>query len=354
MKLFLDANAHIPINPLALKTYRDFSNSKAGHGHPSSLSEPGRLAATAMEESRAKIARLIGATTPSQIVFTSNCTQACEWGIQMFCSASDEIFVSPVEHTAVKDAIEKYVKRFSYIPINELGVIKVESQYHKAVCTHMQNEIGIIQPIEQLSTRHESVFSDMSQSLGKIEVNVTNLNVDVAVFGGHKFGGPGGVGFIYLKDPTVWKPFGTGSRYFMDRAGTPDVTGIVATAVALEDAINTLPTRQKNMKLFQTALEQGLTQRGHEVISQSAKRSFNTSFINVPDKAMMAVMQLGEKGIHVGLGSACGSVHTGPSPLMKVLGRTGSVNDYIRVSQWGEYNDTDAQLFLDVWDKLKL
>ncbi|HVI42065.1 MAG TPA: aminotransferase class V-fold PLP-dependent enzyme [Anaerovoracaceae bacterium] len=351
-ELFLDANAHIPVNELALKTYTTFSNSKAGHGHPSSLSEPGRLAAAAMEEARDKIAKLIGATSANQIIFTSSCTQACEWALQILSETSSEIWVSPTEHTAIKDAVEKYAKKINIIPVNDKGVVDCENDYPVAVCTHMQNEIGIIQPIDQLKSKY--VLSDMSQSVGKIDINVSKLNIDMAVFGGHKFGGPGGIGFIYLKDPTTWRPFGTGSRYFMDRTGTPDVAGIVATAVALEDAIATLPYRQINMTLFQGTLEAGLKTRGHEIIGTDVRRAWNTTFFNLPNKAMHAIMALGEKGIHVGLGSACGSMHAGPSPLMKVLGRQGSVHDYIRVSQWGEYNDKDAEHFLNVLDALRL
>lgn len=384
-EMYLDANAHLPISAKAIKAYIDFSNSKAGHGHPMSLSEPGRLAATAIEEARAKIAFLIGAKSANQIIFTSSSTQACEWAVQMFLEFNykghrdieNPVAIFPAEHPAIKDALEKLIDNFynsphSLIPINSDGVIQPfekeawnEFYSNKIICTHMQNEIGVIEPIHEIKEGNffskivhdrekKYVLSDMSQSLGKVSLNVSDLNVDVAVFGAHKFKGPGGVGFIYLKDPSWWRPFGTGSRYFMDRTGSPDSAGIVASAMALEDALDTLTIRQQNMISFQKTLESGLKERGFEIVAEKANRSPNTTFVSIPGQAMIAIMKLGEKGIHVGLGSACGSMHSGPTPLIKVLGRPGTVHDYLRISQWGEYDQDDATYFLETLDNLKL
>jgi cysteine desulfurase len=383
-ELFLDANAHLPLNTIALQAYNDFVCSKANHGHPSSLSEPGRLAATALENARIRIAQLIGAKDSNQIIFTSGCTQACEWAMDIFFNLDahkyhsdlNPIAISPVEHPAIRDAFEKSDKQYhpsepsTRLSVDKDGMVQpFQAQswqdfgIDKIVCTYVQNEIGVIQPVGTLktalfsndgreffsgTTKQKYVLSDMSQALGKIDLNVTNLDVDIAIFGAHKFGGPGNIGFIYLKNTDWWLPFGTGSRYFMDRPGTPDVAGIITTATALEEALRTLSVRQENMKKFQSTLEDGLKMRGYEIIAEQAHRVPNTTFVNIPNLAMLAVMKLGEKGIHVGLGSACGSMHTGPSPLMKVLNREGNINDYLRISQWGEYGHKDAEYFLHV------
>lgn len=356
-ELFLDANAHLPLNRQALIAYNDFCNSSASHGHPSSPSHPGRLAASALETARGKIANLIGAQKPGQIIFTNGCTSACEWGLEIFFQIeedlNDSIGCSPVEHPAVRDAFEilseEFVGKVNHLEIDNNGVVKSTNAYSKISCIHVQNEIGIIQPLKQIKDKY--LFSDMSQSLGKIPVNVTDLDVDVAVFGAHKFGGPGGFGFIYLKDPNHWQSSGAGSRYFLDRPGTPDVAGAVATAAALEDVSNTLEARTKNMIEFQMIVEEGLERLGFEVISKKAIRSPNTTFVSMPQKGLTTVLKIAEYGIHVGLGSACGSMHTGPSPLMKTLGRTGGVHDFIRISQFGEYGEEDAKIFLKALEK---
>lgn len=359
-ELFLDANAHLPLNPKALAAYNEFCNSTANHGHPSSPSYPGRLAATALETARGKIASLIGAKKPGQIIFTSSCTSACEWGLEIFFQIEEQnnypTACSPVEHPAVRDVFETLAQEFigevTHLSVNRNGIVNTEAFdniYPKISCIHMQNEIGIIQPLQQIKNKY--LFSDMSQSLGKIPVNVTELDVDVAVFGAHKFGGPGGFGFIYLKDTNHWETYGAGSRYFLDRPGTPDVAGAVATSVALEEAISTLEKRTENMKIFQYIVERFFYQNGFDIIGYGANRSPNTTFVHLPEQGLLTLMKLGENGIYTGLGSACGSMHTGPSPLMKQLGREGGIHDFMRISQFGEYGEEDAKHFINVLEK---
>lgn len=363
--LYLDANAHLPMNSKALKAYVDFCNSSAAHGHPISPSVPGRLATTALEEARGKIASLIGAKKPGQIIFTSGATQACEWALEIFFHQSEKksafnTLSSPIEHPAVKDVYEKLHREYyfgepGYLSVNSDGIIQIKKHESDFICClYVQNEIGTIQPIKNLKEISTSnyVFSDCSQALGKIPLNVTELDIDLAVFGAHKFGGPGNFGFIYLKNLEDYNTFGYGSRYFLDRTGTPDVAGAVATAAALEDAVATLEQRTKNMIEFQSILEQGLESLGFEIIGKNATRSPNTTFVYMPGKGLESVIKLGEKGIHVGLGSACGSLHSGESPLMKRLGRKGGVHDFMRISQFGEYGEKEAKHFLKTLEKV--
>jgi len=347
MDLFLDANAHVPLNPEALKKYISVNNSKAGHGHAMSPSVAGRAAANVIEEARTKIAELLGAQASNQIIFTSTCTQACEWGISILSDLAQSVYSSPTEHPATKQATNAFFNDHKTIVVDKDGVI-VNCKYPDAavVCIYVQNEIGIIQPIENIECKH--LFSDMSQAPGKIEFNLSSLNVNIAPFGSHKFGGPGGVGFLYLQDTYLWKEFGTGSRYFLDRSGTPDAASVAATAVALEEAVRTLPERQANMKDFRDTLETGLKELGYNIVAEEANRALNTTFVHMPNgKGMMNMLLLGDKGIHVGLGSACGAAYTGASPLMETLGIGGGPHDYMRISTFGEYTSKEAKLFID-------
>lgn len=349
-EIYLDSNAHLPMNPKAIKAYSDFCNSSAGHGHPSSPSQPGRAAASALETARGQIAKLIGAEKPSQIIFTSTCTSACTWGLQILNNIDDsnnyDLFMSPVEHAAVKDFFKNIFRNHSELAINENGtVVDNELPNSKVACIHVQNEIGSIQPLDKIKCNY--LFSDMSQSLGKIPVNLSEMNVDIATFAGHKFGG-GMVGFIYLKDTNHWKSFDYGSRYFMDRVGTADIAGVVATATALENSIETLPTRTKNMVAFRDVLETKLESLGFEIIGKKENRSPNTTFIKCPKpgQGIDLLFKLGEKGIHCALGSACGSMFSNGSPLMARLGRPSDGQDFMRISQWGEYGAEDAEYVL--------
>jgi cysteine sulfinate desulfinase/cysteine desulfurase-like protein len=247
-ELYLDANAHVSLSQAARNVY----NKSLELGHPSSLNAIGRKSAALLEESRAKIAELIGAKTPNQIYFTSGCTQAAEWGISIvlkhfektdwnFCPTN--ILYSPIEHVAVRNVIEdidfnhKQQGR-DVCKVDSDGKLDIEYKHPNGeifkfidkndclICIHSHNEFGTIQDFSNIERKF--LFSDLSQTLGKEKLNVTDLNVDLGIFGAHKFGGPTGVGFMYLKNPDIWEPFGTGGRYFLDRTGTPDVLGILA------------------------------------------------------------------------------------------------------------------------------
>lgn len=350
-ELHLDANAHLKMSQPALKAFVDFNNSPAAHGHP--MSHAGQKAANAIEQSRYKIAKLIGADSPNQIFFTTTCSQACEWAVFLLCLISDKnkIYAAPaLEHPAIRQSMNEYVG-ISELDINNNGqIVLTEDIYNSSViCIYAQNEIGTIQPINNLNCKY--LLSDTSQALGKIPFSVGNI--DIAVFGAHKFGGPASVGFLYLKNTEWWREFDSGSRYFMDRAGTPDTASIVSTAAALEYAIETLPERNQKMLEFKEVLEPGLKLLGCEILGENVERLPNTTFVVLPkDKSMHVLLALSEHGIYCGQGSACGSIYTGASPLMKKLGKGESATDFMRISNFGEYSKSEAAMFLDVLKKV--
>lgn len=350
MKLYLDANAHVPINAKALKSFCDFNNSLAGHGHPSALSTPAREAASKLEEAREKIAMLIGAKSASQIVFTSGCTQACEWALKCLfeVNKTETIAVgySPVEHPAVRQAVQLYEKQYKtkayQFNINKDSSLDfTNSLISKNICTLVQNEFGSIYDIPQ----NKLSFVDASQALGKINFDVQNY--DFVVFAGHKFGGFN-IGFIYFKNIDHWKEFGTGSRYFMDRTGTLDVGAIVATAEALEVALETLDERMDLSKKFQNYLEQELKSLRYEIVAENHKRSSMVTYAYNPSRAMNDLFKLNNKQIYCGIGSACGSITSGLSPSVAALGYKGIPSDFIRISQFGYYGEAEAKYLINI------
>jgi cysteine desulfurase len=330
----------------AQKAYIDFQNSPAGHGHPSSPNISGRLAASELENSRIKIAKLLGAEHSNQIIFTSSCTEACSWAISVIENKKINcpIYYSPFEHPAVKYSIEnnKNTKEYIKLPCSNSGIVNYEDAKY-LICMQVQNEIGSIQPINQWYGSY--IFSDMSQAVGKTDIDLKNI--DIATFSGHKFGGSASVGILYLKNPTDWVQFGKGSRYFSDKVGTLDVGAIVATAEALEETLFYAPEKQQKCKEFQSVLEDRLTNMGLEIIGKDVPRVPNTTFVNIPDKALLILMELSQNDIIVGLGSACGSMHSGNSPLMQALGRSGGAHDFIRISQEGYYGRKEALIVVD-------
>lgn len=334
---YLNANAHIKMHPKAIEALVAFNNSSAAQGHPSSPDQAGRQALNKLEECRFQMANLLG-TKASNLFFTSSCTQACEWGMQILAKASPQTYISPLEHPAVRQTLPNP----QFLPINADGVILPFDNANATVsCLQVQNEIGIIEPIENIKCK--LLFSDLSQSVGKISLNLSQMNVDIAVLSGHKFGGSAGVGILYLKDIKDWSPFGTGSRYAMDRPGTPDVGGIVATAAALEEELMTMPERLAKCEVFQTRLENILEEDGLEILSKNAPRVKNTTTLRLAEpKALELLLDLSRQGIYVGLGSACGSLSTGPSLTLRALGYGEENNKLIRLSQHGQYGEAEA------------
>lgn len=340
-ELYLDSNAHIPMSKNTLQIYNEFQQSCAGWGHPSAPSKPGLLASSALETARCKIASLLSCNS-EQLIFTSSCTQACEWGLKILLHRYNKIYCSPIEHTAVRDVL----KNPQYLPISN-GIVDIIKTELPVVCIYVQNEIGTIQPILELQSPF--IFSDMCQAVGKVDICLRDMNVDIATFGAHKFGGPAGVGILYLKDIELWEEFGTGSRYFNDRPGTPDVAGIVATAAALEETLFNMPEHLQLMSEFQDALESTVETK---TICRGSQRVKNTTFLHVPGKALDLITELNSLGIYIGLGSACGSFHTGPSVIMKAIGENGDSNDYIRISQKGAYGKQEALYLAEIINKI--
>lgn len=340
------------MNQAAIKALTDFNNSPAAHGHP--MSHSGRKSADAIEKARYKIAELIGAQNSNQIFFTTTCSQACEWAVFILSLISErEIYAATaIEHPAIRQSIDSYFIKEDIVQlnINNDGQVILDREIYPAlVCIYAQNEIGTIQKVNDLNCQY--LLSDTSQALGKIPFSVGNI--DIAVFGAHKFGGPASVGFLYLKDTNWWSEFDAGSRYFMDRAGTPDTASIVATAAALEYAIQTLPERTQKMLEFRGELEPGLKSLGCEIVGENVERLPNTTFIVLPkEKSMHVLLELSEHGVYCGLGSACGSIHTGASPLMRKMSKGDSATDFMRISNFGEYSKSEAAMFLDVLKKV--
>jgi cysteine desulfurase len=353
-ELFLDANAHLPICKPAMDAFIKSNSSLEGHGHALAPSAPGRQAEAAIELARKEIADLLGAEYPAQIIFTSTCTEACSWGMKIFEKMNEgrPVYMSPTEHSAMRQAAKESIPKRVLLSTNGSGMIDLEypiPSESAVISIHVQNEIGIIQPATQLKC--SSLFLDMSQTPGKIKMpKLKDIhNLDVAVFGAHKFGGPASVGILYLKDTDKWVSNSTGSRYFLDRPGTPDVPSIAASAAALKHAYETLDERMKNMIEFKAELEPGLESLGFEIIGKDCSRAPGTTFARLPEGqySQILMQQLSWKKIYIGLGSACGSVHSGTSPLMKILSRGGSVRDFIRISHYGEYFKGDAKYFID-------
>lgn len=345
-KLFLDSNAHVPMSDKILQAYCNCQKSDAGHGNSNVPNAIGIEASSLIEESRGRIANLLGCK-PGQLYFTRGATQACEWAMEILKYFTETLEYSSVEHSAIREACEKYTGS-KKIPVDSSGAItKFDFDMSSGISViQVQNEIGTIQPLERVKKYKDSLlFSDMCQSVGKVSINLKEMNIDGGIWGGHKFGGPVSVGILYLAQDRFWRSFGTGGRYYQDIPGTLSVADIVATAEALEETLENMPERTDRSKEFQKELEDRLINEGIRVIGTEGNRVGNTTFINIKN-ALSILMELGKSGIYCGLGSACSKIGF-KSPTLTAIGEKDDADSYLRISQHGDYGKEEAKYFFD-------
>jgi cysteine desulfurase len=313
------------------------------YGNPSSIHWFGQHAKALMDEARAHVARLINAET-SEIVFVSGGTEADNLAIRGIAesqkSRGRHIITSSIEHHAVLHTcrdLEKQGYEITWLGVSSEGLIDPED-VRRVIrpdtilisIMHANNEIGTIQPIEEIGRIAETAdiyfHSDGVQSTGKIPVDVKKLKVDLYSISAHKIHGPKGVGALFIKKGSVLKPQLTGGGHERNRrSGTENVAGIVGFGIAAKMAREGLGSEMTRMKDLRDRLESGL--RKHidliRVNAENAPRLPNTSNIMVDyAEGEGLVISLDLKGIAVSTGSACSSGSLEPSHVLTAIGKT--------------------------------
>lgn len=337
--IYLDYNATSPCDPRVVEAMLPFFREK--FGNPSSLHSVGQEARKAVEESRRTIARLLGAEE-EEIIFTSGGTEANNLAIRGVVMAQakkgNHLITSSIEHHAVLNvfkALEKEGFAVTYLPADENGQVNPED-FRRAITPrtilasimHANNETGVLQPIEELARiakEHGVIFhTDAVQTAGKLDFDLRNLPVDLLSASAHKFYGPKGVGFLYLRRGVRLIPQILGGPHERGkRAGTESVPLIVGMSKALEISQGEKEEENKRLRTLRDFLEQGILERIPEVVvvGQKAPRLPNTSMIlvkYVEGEAML--LNLDFAGICVSSGSACTSGSLEPSHVLLACG----------------------------------
>lgn len=303
----------------------DFSN-------PSQPYSFSRAAKAAIKESRQIIADCIGAS-PDEIFFTSGGTESDNWAIKE-SAISRTIITSEIEHHAVLNSCKAMAARgadVKYLRPTRDGVIvpddleKIISDMSLVSVMLANNEIGTIQPISELcgiAHIHGAIFhTDAVQAVGHIPTNVKDLGVDMLSASAHKFNGPKGVGFLYIKNGTMILPLHDGgSQEHGKRAGTENVAGIVGMATALKENCERISETAKRLRGYEKLLIDNLfgldyIQNG---IDNHLPGVINLSFKGASGEAILHRMDL--KGICISTGSACDSVNTQVSHVIRAIG----------------------------------
>lgn len=303
--------------------------------NPSSIHGFGRKAKAIIEHARRQVAALFSIESKArdyQVIFTATGTEANNLIISNFINA--EIFISSIEHLSILNHV-KYYPNIKLIKVDKNGIIDLEDltkllkeskSAGKLVSVMLaNNETGVIQPIKEIvQIAHENkafVHSDLVQAVGRIHINIHELNLDFATISGHKIGSGYGASALIAKTEHFLKPqlIGGGQEKGL-RAGSEDVPAIAGLGLVAEIINSELDERIAKMKNLQQKLEQSLPINA-KVISKNYLRLPNTSLITIPGYAAATqLIAFDLRGIALSSGSACSSGKVGQSHVLKAMG----------------------------------
>ncbi len=333
--IYADHAATTALDPDAFETMKPFLLSEYGNAsQPYSFSRKSKIA---LKKAREQIASCIHAE-PEEIFFTSGGTESDNWvinGITAFSQGSS-ILTSQIEHHAILNAcqsVERLGYRSEYVPVNPNGLVEpdqLKSMIHEH--THLisimlaNNEVGSIQPIETLvKIAHEKgiyFHTDAVQAMGHIPIDVKKLGADFLSASGHKFNGPKGIGFLYIKKGTYLPSFmNGGSQEKGQRAGTENIASIVGMAAALEKNCKNLNQNMRKLMLLEEVFWQKMAQSSLDYLHNGTKEHLpgciNVSFRGADGEMLLHRLDL--MGICVSTGSACDSNNTKISHVLQAM-----------------------------------
>ncbi len=336
--IYVDNNATTQVAPEVLEEMLPYFNEY--YGNPSSMHTFGGMVERKIVESRERLAELLGAS-PDEIIFTSSGTESDSTAIRAAILSNPDkkhILTSRVEHPAVKNLFEYLSKngyRVTFVPVDRKGRLDLDYLYKNlsedtAIVSIMwaNNESGVIFPIEEiggvLKEKGIVFHTDAVQVVGKIPIDLKNVDVDMFSLSGHKFHGPKGVGALYVRKGTKYSPFLIGGHQEKGRrGGTENVASIIGLGKASELAAAKLSDENIRVKPLRDKLEAELLNRipNSIVNGDRENRLPNTTsiaFEYVEGEAILLMMD--EFGICASSGSACTSGSLEPSHVLRAMG----------------------------------
>ncbi len=339
--IYLDHSATTPVDPRVVEAMLPFWIEV--YGNPSSIYGLGRRAATALEDARARVARILNCL-PAEVVFTSCGTESDNLAIRGTALAQAgrgrrHIITTPIEHHAVihtvTDLVEHYGFEVTYAPVDHQGLVDPQAvsaaiRPDTALISviYANNEVGTVEPIAEIGAiAHERgipLHTDAVQAGAYLHLDVETLQVDLLALSAHKFHGPKGVGLLYVRRRTPLQPIQTGgSQERGRRAGTENIPYIVGLACALELAQQDREPESARLAALRQRLVEGLLQRipDMELTGHASRRMpGHASFIVGGVEAEGMLIGLDLAGIAASSGSACASGAATPSHVLTAMG----------------------------------
>lgn len=344
-RVYLDHNATTPLHPEvqeAIKTSLDL------YGNPSSFHQFGREARKKVEEARQNIASFINAS-PDEIFFVGSGSEANNTVLSIVpCERTDcachvktahKVLTTKIEHPCILESAKCLKRKGSaviFLDVDKYGKVN-EEQLQQYLCDEdsglvsimmANNEIGTIQNIKKLSQmahRTGALFhTDAVQAIGKIPVDVKDLDVDFLTISAHKIYGPKGIGALYVKKNIPFCPLILGGHQEGGRrAGTENTLGIIGFSRAVEMRKHEMESEERRLLKLKNFMRQELEQRidnihinGHP--TDCLPGTLNVSFSGIEGEAILLYLDL--EGIAVSTGSACASGSLDPSHVLLATG----------------------------------
>lgn len=367
-KVYFDHAATAPLRPEVAEAMMPYLSEY--FGNPQSLHPFGEKPRQAVEVARAKVAALINAR-PEEIFFTSSGAEANNWALKGVALALQQkgkhIITTPIEHHSIvhpAKTLQRWGFQVTYLPVDPYGLVTPDAVAGAITqdtilvsVMHANNEIGTIEPIAEIGriTREKGVYlhTDAVQTVGALPVDVDALGVDLLTLTGHQFGGPKGVGALYVRRRTRVSPLIEGGiQEEGRRAGTENVPGIVGLGKAAELAQEGIPQRVQRLTTLRERLAQGLADRlahvlftGHPTQRLPGHVSLCVQFV----EGESMLLFLGMQGVAAASGSTCTSRALRASHVLTAIGVDPAVAQGSLVFTLGmENTEEDVDYVLEV------
>ena len=368
MSIFFDHNSTTALNPEVLKVmieiYQKPYNSSAVH-------QLGRQAQSIVEHAKNVIKKALNAEN-YEVIFTSGATESCNQVI--FANNQNKLFYSTIEHACI-DSCKPQSKTITYFPCDHNGIISLEnlekvlsqnitpnptiSNDFIAFAMLANNETGAIQPAQKIGKiihqKSGLFFCDIVQAVGKIKVDLEEINADFACLSAHKIHGPQGVGALLVRKNIDLKPLIFGGKHQQGkRAGTLNIAGIAGFAKAIEIATNNLEQYSEIAKL-RDYLENQLKKIANDhlkIFSNDQPRLANTSLIALANcDSQTQIINFDLSRIYLSAGSTCSSGTISQSRILQAMNCPQQfIDSAIRISLGLTTTKTDIEKFISIWD----
>jgi len=355
--IYFDNNATTPTDPRVIEAMLPFFNSN--FGNPSSNHFIGEKTKSVVEKSRGFISEIFNVSS-QEIIFTSGATESINLAVkgiaEAYSNKGKHIITTKTEHSAVLDVckhLEKKGFEIEYLSVDREGLIDLNELSEKiredtilVSIIYVNNETGVIQPIKEIGEicKNKDVlfFTDATQAVGKIPIDVNELNLDLLCFSGHKFYGPKGIGGLYCrKDVKLEALIHGGGHERGLRSGTLNVPGIVGLAKAFEITMAEMQTNEEKIKTLRDEFENKLLiTKKVKLNGHPLKRLYNVS--NICLTAVDPFLVNNELiDVAYSQGSACNSSSIKPSHVLKAMGLSDQETLSSFRFSFGKYNTMD-------------